>query len=705
MPTWSGIPRFVGRAAPTESRARSAPAVDSDIDIDLFSETSRNLGDNSLSHWYDRDDNADGSAHDESIWLCVSCGCDRFVWNAPTGIGDTTGFWSCAACSSLEFFDSTQPARQQTQHGTWVFMPNGGAGSQSEPSPSQSPSQVTTGRHRRRHRGRRRHGPPPSEPEEDGDEGWEAAESERLTHDPSVNVTPAGSVVQPQQHVPQQPGGRQRAGVRAGQQQQPANQIEALAAAIQRLADKKKSSTSTDSWVSAMGPQKGVRFRGGAPPQPPSWSYNSSDLRAYEKFERKVKIWELHAKHFMTEAEVALTLFTSLKGEAEQELEFVDISTIYKRGGVDQILSLLRQAFQQKTVYIKRQYLHDYEAIGRWPNESLRSYINRYRRVEQSLLAVGVNVGLTYDDESRGSRLLDRARLSQEQQRLILVGSAQSLSFDAIRAALMLQYPEHKPAPPVTGRESTTAPWQKGSGKYAGTSSSTSTSSPAANGKGKGKDKGPRRVFATETQPATIPEGDEDEPPDDLPDDDAEDPPPDNDEEEEPPADGDPAPDGDNIDELTQVLTVTARKLANMTLGRKFSNQPKRSIQDKKKSSICAACGLKGHWANDPECELSGNVDGKATTSSSSSTTPSKGKGKGQKGRDEASTAKRVLTVHHSSGFDNTIEIFANTYQLEMAVNDEFIPTHDHHRIPKLKHFNDNSNKHHCTNHLPHNVQ
>ena len=58
-----------------------------------------------------------------------------------------------------------------------------------------------------------------------------------------------------------------------------------------------------------MGPQRGVKFRGGAPPAPPTWAYNSSDLRAYEKFERKVKIWELHVKHFMTDAEAALTLF------------------------------------------------------------------------------------------------------------------------------------------------------------------------------------------------------------------------------------------------------------------------------------------------------------------------------------------------------------------------------------------------------------
>ena len=102
--------------------------------------------------------------------------------------------------------------------------------------------------------------------------------------------------------------------------------------------------------------------------------------------------------------------------------------------------------------------------------------MNRYRRVEQSLLAVGVNVGLTYDAESRGSRLLDRARLTPEQQWLILVGSGQSLSFDAIKAALMLQFPEHKAAPPVAGRDSTNAPFQKGAGKSSGTTSSSSSS-------------------------------------------------------------------------------------------------------------------------------------------------------------------------------------------------------------------------------------
>lgn len=77
-----------------------------------------------------------------------------------------------------------------------------------------------------------------------------------------------------------------------------------------------------------MGPQRRVKFRGGAPPAPPTWSYQASDIRAYDKFERKVRIWQLQAKHYMTESEIGVALFNSLKGEAEAELEFMSIESL-----------------------------------------------------------------------------------------------------------------------------------------------------------------------------------------------------------------------------------------------------------------------------------------------------------------------------------------------------------------------------------------
>lgn len=86
-----------------------------------------------------------------------------------------------------------------------------------------------------------------------------------------------------------------------------------------------------------------------------------------------------------------------------------------------------------------------------------------------------------------------------------------------------------------------------------------------------------------------------------------------------------------------------------MTQGRKYSGQPKRSLDERKKNSVCAACGEKGRWANDPEWV--------ATSSTSTSSAFPKGKGKGQKGRDGSSgETKKVMTVHLSSGYDTSVE-------------------------------------------------
>ena len=43
---------------------------------------------------------------------------------------------------------------------------------------------------------------------------------------------------------------------------------------------------------------------------------------------------------------------------------------------------------------------------------------------------------------------------------MVLVGTAQALDFESVRIALTLQYPEHKPPPPVSGREASSAPFQ-----------------------------------------------------------------------------------------------------------------------------------------------------------------------------------------------------------------------------------------------------
>ena len=185
-----------------------------------------------------------------------------------------------------------------------------------------------------------------------------------------------------------------------------------------------------------MGPEKGVRWRGGTPPQPPTWRYDHQDPRAYSKYAKKVSLWRIQVSAYMTPREAALLLYTSLTGEAETELEHAPIESINTDTGIDFILETLRTPMEQKLVFQKRKFLNEYENIQRQPNEALRAYSNRYRRAERNLRAVGIEVAQMYDDDSRGNRLLDRARLSPADQRLILVGSRYSLGFEQIAESM-----------------------------------------------------------------------------------------------------------------------------------------------------------------------------------------------------------------------------------------------------------------------------
>ena len=79
------------------------------------------------------------------------------------------------------------------------------------------------------------------------------------------------------------------------------------------------------------------------------------------------------------------------------------------------------------TVHLKRQLVSSCEHIYRSPNESMRAFTNRYQRTERSLATINIRVQDMYDSEARGARLLERAKLSPEHQRQILIGAGQSL--------------------------------------------------------------------------------------------------------------------------------------------------------------------------------------------------------------------------------------------------------------------------------------
>ncbi|CAL1153227.1 unnamed protein product [Cladocopium goreaui] len=256
-----------------------------------------------------------------------------------------------------------------------------------------------------------------------------------------------------------------------------------------------------------------------------------------------------------------------------------------------------------------------------------------------------------YDSESRGSRLLERLRLGLDQQRLILVASGQSLQFDVIREAAQIQFPEHRPTPAVVYSREFDNP---------GRSESSQASRPSqpyqrpldkghSKGKGKGNSKtshgsGPSKTYVTEVSN----EQPQDQEDDDEPQQEADDAEPLDDADEV----GETADDDqsntleEDLAEVARCLTVTARRLQGITLGRKFSGPPK-SLQQRKAESHCAVCGERGHWKGDPECKQSGGTD--------SGTGKGGSKQKGSNDRKQQSGGKKVFQVSHPGGYHREV--------------------------------------------------
>ena len=360
----------------------------------------------------------------QSHWKCIACGAGRYHWQ--------DGRWKCASCNSTEFYDTNRPTTMQTQTGTWMYMPHGSV--TPEAPPEQSPASSRSRRRRTRkpkHSAGAPNGPP------DGHQ-WgnsEQAESESMTFDPSVEPSVMSVPVQLTS-----PSSQRGATSRPSRPQGSQAREEPLLAALRRLVQQR--SHDDDDWNSRKGPERGIRWRTGQHPPPPQWKYDHQDLRGYAKFAKKVKIWQIQMQPFASSADQALLLWGSLTGDAEQELEHLTIEEVHCATGVETILAKLRIPFEQRAVFQKRKFLHDFESLRRYNGEGMRTYIQRFRRSIRNLQSLGVDVTMSYDSEALGSRLLDRAGLGLPEQRMVLIGTQQRLDLEVIAEALVLQYPE-----------------------------------------------------------------------------------------------------------------------------------------------------------------------------------------------------------------------------------------------------------------------
>ncbi|CAK9002570.1 Putative RNA pseudouridine synthase [Durusdinium trenchii] len=248
-----------------------------------------------------------------------------------------------------EFYNATQPVRHQTDDGVWMFVPRANS------APVEDSLPVDDFRRRSEVRS------PVEDPSPPGpDSARESPESELPTDDPSVGMT--------EYEWPPDPGSelstssrRRRRRNRTTAQDSNAEQVgqpspsrlpmpstlpipsragkgdgksseesELLKVLRQLLDDRRSDKASQGSWDSRRGPAPGMKWKGGTPPNPPRWNYAASDIRAFSKWERRVRVWQLQVQNQLSGAEAGLMLFASFTGEAEAESEHMVLSKVYQ---------------------------------------------------------------------------------------------------------------------------------------------------------------------------------------------------------------------------------------------------------------------------------------------------------------------------------------------------------------------------------------
>ena len=187
--------------------------------------------------------------------------------------------------------------------------------------------------------------------------------------------------------------------------------------------------------------------------------------------------------------------------------------------------------------------------------------------------AVDVSVCAMYDGEARGSRLLDRSRLSPQDQRLVLVGSRYSLTFEDISESLVMRLPDFKPPPPVMRKDGQIInPRLRTRAAGRGQASARSARSWSRRRARIDNDQGDEAASEEHGGGGDqLHDADNDH----------------NDAEDDA---GDEEP-GEDLDDLIQVLAVTARRLASVKLGRKCSGSKVPPSELKKKRQRARLAG------------------------------------------------------------------------------------------------------------------
>ena len=235
--------------------------------------------------------------------------------------------------------------------------------------------------------------------------------------------------------------------------------------------------------------------------------------------------------------------------------------------GIEKIIDELRPHFEEKQFVSKQQALRNFEVIARKPGESLTTYITRFKTTEAMVKGAGVQQYI--DPESRAFKFINTAKIDGRTRNTILGTAGHVWDFNRIVEAIKVLYPggdvlfeEHKgDNRTLGGGRGGAKGGSRGGSRGGGGGRFQRRPGLAHVAEEEVEEEDPASVQQTEEEGEEVGEGEEQT------------------EEEE------VDPREQVFQELSDVLTVTAKKLRAATIGRGWTSKPKAKTQPSKSSA------------------------------------------------------------------------------------------------------------------------
>ena len=136
----------------------------------------------------------------------------------------------------------------------------------------------------------------------------------------------------------------------------------------------------------------------------------------YRSWRKQVQI--MQRLHGLTDPEMALVLYTQVKGRAKQLLEVLELSDLEKPGGLAMVWSILDRAHERMEHERADDAYGAWESAHRRAGSSIEEWLTYLRKVKLEVEAQDLNIVIS--DKQLASKMLRGAGLPQEKKAQVL---------------------------------------------------------------------------------------------------------------------------------------------------------------------------------------------------------------------------------------------------------------------------------------------